>query len=88
MPSHLPGDRSEASGATASTHAGPISRIDPSSSINDVLLQYPATIAVFNAYGVDACCGGAQSVRDAAAQDGLDLEALVAALDVAAGGAS
>lgn len=77
MSAHVPGDatRSHAPAAGATAH------IDPSWSVNDVLMKYPATISVFNAFGVDACCGGAQSLREAAAGDGIDLDALVAALE-------
>ena len=49
-------------------------------SVNDVIARFPDTIAVFNAFGIDACCGGAESVTDAARRDGADPEALVTAL--------
>src|SRR4051794_11342890 len=56
-------------------------RLDPATFVNDVLRQYPATAAVFNTFGIDACCGGARSVRDAAREDGADCCALLAALE-------
>lgn len=37
-------------------------------------------MAVFNAFGVDGCCGAHRTVRDAAAEDGVDVAALVAGL--------
>lgn len=86
MSSHLTGDRTAPSAASPAAGAATTPRIDASLSINDVLLAHPATIAVFNAFGVDACCGGAQTVRDAASQDGIDLAQLLAALEGAAGG--
>ena len=57
------------------------SRIDPSWSLNEVLRRQPNTAVVLNAFGLDACCGGARSLADAAAEDGVDLDALLAALE-------
>jgi regulator of cell morphogenesis and NO signaling len=54
---------------------------DPSRSINEIIAAYPETITVFNSFGFDTCCGGAMSVDDAARQDGLDLQAVVSALN-------
>lgn len=51
--------------------------------INEVIKKYPRTIAVFNAYRVDSCCGGGQSVVKTAASDGVDVEALLEALNAA-----
>ncbi len=48
--------------------------------VNEVIRLWPATVAVFNAYGIDACCGGAVPVREAAARDGADADALVRAI--------
>ena len=62
----------------------PIPRIDPDLSVDDALRRYPAAAAVFNAFGVDACCGGARSIRDAAREDGVDCCAVVAALELSA----
>lgn len=59
-------------------------RLNPDASIDAVLRDHPATVAVFNAFGVDACCGGARSLRAAAQEDGVDCCALVAALELAA----
>jgi len=57
--------------------------LDVSTSVNDVLTQYPETVSVFNAFGIDACCGGAASLREAARRDGVDLAELLAALQTA-----
>jgi iron-sulfur cluster repair protein YtfE (RIC family) len=62
----------------------PIPRIDPDLSVDDALRRYPAAAAVLNAFGVDACCGGARSIRAAAREDGADCCALLAALELAA----
>jgi regulator of cell morphogenesis and NO signaling len=63
-----------------------MSRLDDTRTIDEVLRRHPATAAVFNAFGVDACCGGARTLRDAAREDGADRRALLAALERAAGG--
>lgn len=48
--------------------------------VNEVIRKYPATVAVFNHYGIDACCGGAAPVAEAAVRDGADPAALAADL--------
>jgi len=56
-------------------------RIDGSSTVNDVLLRHPETVKVFNAFGIDSCCGGAATLREAARNSGLLPETLVFALE-------
>lgn len=65
--------------------AGITTIIQPSSIVNETLRQYPETTAVFNQFGIDACCGGAASMIDAAARDGADPQALLDALNLAVG---
>lgn len=48
--------------------------------VDELMRQHPATMAVFNAFGVDSCCGAQRTVRDAAAADGVDEAALLDAL--------
>jgi iron-sulfur cluster repair protein YtfE (RIC family) len=48
--------------------------------VNDTIRRYPATVEIFNRYGIDACCGGAASVLDAARRDGADVDTLLAEL--------
>lgn len=52
--------------------------------VGQVLERFPATEAVFNRYGIDLCCGSRVSVQEAAHRDGLDTQALCAALHEAA----
>ena len=61
--------------------------LDPTLTVNEVLLRHPATTVVFNAFGVDACCGGAASLADAARDAGVPPATLLAALEAAAGAA-
>ncbi|MDO8473237.1 MAG: DUF542 domain-containing protein [Dehalococcoidia bacterium] len=51
--------------------------------INDVIKHYPKTIGVFNQFRVDSCCGGGQSIEKTATRDGVDVAALVMALNEA-----
>lgn len=66
-----------------------IEAIQATSIVNETLQQYPATTAVFNDFGIDACCGGAESIHDAAVRDGADpvelLDAVNAAIEAAGG---
>ena len=49
--------------------------------INDVIKKYPKTIRIFNKFKVDACCGGGSSIEKTAGADGVDIEALLKALN-------
>jgi regulator of cell morphogenesis and NO signaling len=48
--------------------------------INETIARFPATIAVFNRFGMDSCCGGGVSLRGAATRDGVDADVLLSAL--------
>ena len=56
-------------------------RIDQGTTVNEIIEKHPTTVAAFNALGIDACCGGDASLAEAAQRDGVDIDALVAALD-------
>jgi regulator of cell morphogenesis and NO signaling len=49
-------------------------------SVNEAIRRFPATVEIFNRYGIDACCGGAAPVVEAAIRDGADPVALQAEL--------
>lgn len=55
-------------------------KIPESMEVNDAISLYPETISVFNDFGIDACCGGAVAIAEAARRDGADLDELMAAL--------
>ena len=57
--------------------------IEAGMTVNDVLQRFPETVSVFNSFGIDACCGGAASLEEAAHRDGADLVALLDALEAA-----
>jgi len=48
------------------------------------MLERPETVRVFNALGIDACCGGMQTLATAAADVGVPLADLLATLAGAA----
>ncbi|HEX8944620.1 MAG TPA: DUF542 domain-containing protein [Gemmatimonadaceae bacterium] len=54
--------------------------LDPTMTINEIVVLYPQTIPVFNRLGMDTCCGGGVALNEAARRDGLDLDALLGAL--------
>ena len=62
--------------------------LESSWTINETIQQYPETITVFNAFGIDTCCGGDETI-EAAARDGeINLDAFMARLREFAGQAT
>jgi regulator of cell morphogenesis and NO signaling len=57
--------------------------VEAGATVNEIVVRHPETIAVFNRFGIDSCCGGGLPLRDAAPRDGAELEALLRALDEA-----
>ncbi len=49
-------------------------------SVNEIVRRWPAAVAALNERGIDTCCGGALSLRDAAGAAG-DLETQDLAID-------
>jgi regulator of cell morphogenesis and NO signaling len=54
--------------------------IDPSSTVIEVMQRHPGAVRVFNAFGVDACCGGAAPLSEAALDANVRIEVLLGAL--------
>lgn len=52
--------------------------------VNNTIKDYPPTIEVFTRFGIDSCCGGAVSIKEAAARDGAALDEIMSALNLAA----
>ncbi|HEY8376267.1 MAG TPA: DUF542 domain-containing protein [Nannocystis sp.] len=61
----------------------PEERIPATMTVNEAIRLYPETVAVFNAFNIDACCGGAATIEEAARRDGANPEELLAALRAA-----
>jgi hypothetical protein len=55
--------------------------IHPQMTVNEAVRLHPATVVVFNRYGIDACCGGAAPIHQAAVRDGADPDAVLADLN-------
>ena len=53
----------------------------PAWTVNHALLVAPAAVAVFNRFGIDTCCGGTQTLAEAARAVGVAPEVLAAALE-------
>ncbi|WP_313313252.1 iron-sulfur cluster repair protein YtfE [Pulveribacter sp.] len=60
---------------TAIAEAAPT--LDPSQAIGQIAVQLPGATAVFRRLKLDFCCGGQVSLRQATAEKGLDLQAVV-----------
>jgi len=58
--------------------------ITPELTVNEITVRAPATLQVFQHYGIDACCGGAKPLAEVATRHGHDLSALLADLRTAA----
>jgi DNA-binding MarR family transcriptional regulator len=59
----------------------PYRLIEPRATVNEVLLRHPKLAPVFKKYSIDTCCGGATALEIVASRHGIDLEALLAALE-------
>jgi iron-sulfur cluster repair protein YtfE (RIC family) len=57
--------------------------LDPAISVNELLRRCPSVLPVLNAFGVDSCCGGAESLTLAARSAEVPLEGLMAELSAA-----
>ncbi len=57
--------------------------LDAEMTIDEITTRYPATFEVFSRFGIDICCGGGVTVREAAERDGAELRELENALKVA-----
>ena len=52
----------------------------PTLSVNETIRRHPEALLVLNHFGVDTCCGGAESLEEAARASGVPLETLIGAL--------
>jgi regulator of cell morphogenesis and NO signaling len=59
------------------------SRIDAAMTVNEVIRRHPATLPIFNEYGIDTCCGGGVALAVAAERDAVDLGTLLLRLQQA-----
>lgn len=62
---------------TTAVHPG----FTPEAMVRDIVLQFPKAADYFKAQRIDFCCGGAKPLAEAAAEKGLDAEAMVQELN-------
>jgi regulator of cell morphogenesis and NO signaling len=53
---------------------------DATCTVNELISREPRTIAVFNRFGIDTCCGSQVAIGEAARRDGVDRGQLLAEL--------
>lgn len=56
--------------------------------VRDIALEQPASIRVFESFGIDYCCGGRKPLAQACQERSLDVETVLAAIESAAHGAN
>lgn len=49
--------------------------------VDELMARHPQTMAVFNAFGIDSCCGAHSTVSEACRRDGVEEAPLVTALE-------
>ena len=57
--------------------------LSPALSVNELIAWYPSVLPVLNGFGVDSCCGGAESLELAAREANVQLDDLMAGLSAA-----
>lgn len=57
----------------------------PQSTVRDIALEQPASIRVFERFGIDYCCGGRKPLAEACQEHSLEPETVLAAIAEAAG---
>lgn len=60
--------------------------ISPELTVGEMAAQQPASVRIFEAHGIDFCCGGKTLLSQACTMRGLDLDALVREIEGAATG--
>jgi uncharacterized protein (DUF2249 family) len=58
-----------------------VSRVDAGETVDAVRRRSPQTDAVFERFGIDRCCGGRLTLREAAASAGVAVETVIAAIE-------
>lgn len=57
----------------------------PQTTVRDIAIEQPASIRVFEKFGIDYCCGGRKPLAEACQERSLDPQAVLAAIDMASG---
>lgn len=56
----------------------------PQTTVRDIAIEQPASIRVFEHFGIDYCCGGRKPLAEACEERSIKLEAVLAAIEQAA----
>jgi iron-sulfur cluster repair protein YtfE (RIC family) len=51
--------------------------------VNDAVKDYPQVLYVFQAVGIDTCCGGALAIGEASRRHGIDEAGLLQSIETA-----
>lgn len=62
--------------------------LDCERTVSETVRLFPDTLPVFQAHGIDSCCGGALSVEEAARRHRIDRGVLCAELETVVRGAA
>jgi regulator of cell morphogenesis and NO signaling len=54
--------------------------IETTQTVRDIVQQHPSTVPVFEALGIDYCCGGSKSLEDACRKSNIQVEKVLADL--------
>ncbi|MCL5262641.1 MAG: iron-sulfur cluster repair di-iron protein [Acidobacteria bacterium] len=57
----------------------------PETTVRDIAIEHPASIRVFEKYGIDYCCGGRRPLAQVCEERSLQIEEVLAAIENAAG---
>ena len=57
--------------------------IEPQWTVNELLRREPLSATVLNSFGVDTCCGGGDTLEEAAAAAGINGRQLIDAITAA-----
>ena len=58
----------------------------PQTTVREIALEQPASIRVFERFGIDYCCGGRKPLAQACEERSIEAEAVLAAIEEATGG--
>jgi iron-sulfur cluster repair protein YtfE (RIC family) len=52
--------------------------------VNETIQRLPESLALLNGFGIDTCCGGVDTLEEAARRSGVELATIVAAVEALA----
>lgn len=55
----------------------------PQTTVREIAIEHPASIRIFEKFGIDYCCGGRKPLAEACQERSLDPQAVLAAIDIA-----